>query len=280
MLESVRSVRLEYGAELRIAEWVFTVLFTVEYAARMWSVQKPATYARSFFGVVDLLAVLPSYLSALFPGGQVLAVVRILRVVRVFRILKLAQFVGEANVLGAALRSARFKITVFMISVVSIVVVVGAMMYLVEGPEAGFTSIPKGMYWAIVTLTTVGYGDIAPTSSVGQALAAVVMIMGYAIIAVPTGIVTVELSRQGLPPAAPGGGAGAPVSSGAAPPSLGPALDNAAMAAAGAPGNATRAPPGAPELPTMARACIGCEHVESNPAARFCKFCGTSFPPE
>lgn len=196
MMESVRPFREEYGSLLRAAEWVFTILFTIEYLARLWTVKRPSSYAFSFFGVVDLLAVLPTYVSVLLPGGQVLAVVRILRVVRVFRILKLAQFVGEAHVLGAALRSARYKITVFLISVVSIVVVVGAMMYLVEGPDAGFTSIPRGMYWAIVTLTTVGYGDIAPVSPLGQALASLVMIMGYAIIAVPTGIVTVELSRQ------------------------------------------------------------------------------------
>lgn len=206
MLESVRGARAAFGPELRVAEWIFTILFTVEYVARLWAVRRPANYAFSFFGIVDLLAVIPTYLSILVPGGQVLAVVRILRVIRVFRILKLAQFVGEAHVLAAALRSSRYKITVFMISVVSIVVVVGSVMYLVEGPEAGFTSIPRGVYWAIVTLTTVGYGDIAPLSPFGQALASVVMIMGYAIIAVPTGIVTVELSRQAS------GAAGTPTS--------------------------------------------------------------------
>jgi len=203
MLESIQSLRAAWGPWLYGAEWFFTVLFTVEYAARLWSVARIRSYAFSFFGVVDLLAVLPTYLSILVPGGQVLAVVRILRVVRVFRILKLAQFVGEARVLTAALRSSRYKITVFMISVVSIVVVVGALLYLVEGPAAGFTSIPRGVYWAIVTLTTVGYGDIAPLTPLGQALAAAVMIMGYAIIAVPTGIVTVELSRQGASGGAP-----------------------------------------------------------------------------
>jgi voltage-gated potassium channel len=196
MAESVGSVRLAHGQTLRRLEWIFTVLFTIEYLARLWSVDRAGAYARSFLGLVDLFAVIPTYLSLVAPGGQVLVVIRVLRVVRVFRVLKLAHYVGEARVLAAALRASRYKITVFLISVVSIVVVVGALMYLVEGPEAGFTSIPRGMYWSIVTLTTVGYGDIAPQTPVGQILAALVMIMGYGIIAVPTGIVTVELGRQ------------------------------------------------------------------------------------
>jgi len=181
---------------LHALEWVVTVLFTVEYGLRLWCVDRPSRYAWSFFGLVDLLSVLPTYVSLLFPGGQVLAVIRILRVIRVFRVLKLAQFVGEANLLGAAVRAARYKVTVFLISVVSIVVIVGAVMYLVEGPAAGFTSIPRGMYWGIVTLTTVGYGDIAPLTPFGQTLAAMVMILGYGIIAVPTGIFTAELALQ------------------------------------------------------------------------------------
>ena len=161
------------------------------------------TYALSFFGLIDLLAVIPTYLSLLFPGGQALAVIRVMRVMRVFRVLKLAQYVGEASVLGTALRAARYKIAVFLIAVLTIVIVVGSMMYLVEGSGAGFTSIPKGVYWAIVTLTTVGYGDIAPVTPLGQALASVVMIMGYGIIAVPTGIVTAELVA--LPRGVPAG---------------------------------------------------------------------------
>ena len=196
MLESVQSVRAEYGTELVVLEWIFTLLFTVEYAARLWSVDSPRRYALSFFGLVDLFAVLPTYLSLVAPGGQVLIVIRILRVLRVFRVLKLAQYVGEAAVLRSALRASRFKIAVFLISVVCIVVVVGSLMYLIEGPDAGFTSIPRGVYWGIVTLTTVGYGDIAPLTSAGQTLAAVVMILGYGIIAVPTGIWTVELAQQ------------------------------------------------------------------------------------
>ena len=204
MVESVQTIEVSYGRLLRALEWLLTVLFTVEYVLRLWSVASPSRYAWSFFGVVDLLAVLPTYLSLLVPGGQVLAVIRILRVIRVFRVLKLAQFVGEANLLGAALRAARYKITVFLISVVSIVVIVGSMMYLIEGSAAGFTSIPMGVYWSIVTLTTVGYGDIAPLTPFGQALASMVMILGYGIIAVPTGIFTAELAHQARTRGIPG----------------------------------------------------------------------------
>ena len=195
MVESVQSVRVRYGPDLLALEWIFTLLFTAEYLARLWSVNRPARYALSFFGLVDLFAVLPTYLSLVVPGGQVFIVIRILRVLRVFRVLKLAQYVGEARVLRAAIRASRFKITVFLISVVCIVVVVGSLMYLVEGPESGFTSIPRGVYWGVVTLTTVGYGDIAPRTAPGQALAALVMVLGYGIIAVPTGIWTVELAQ-------------------------------------------------------------------------------------
>jgi voltage-gated potassium channel len=195
MLDSVAALQAYHPLFLG-AEWVFTLLFTAEYVLRLVSVRKPSGYALSFFGVVDLLAVLPTYLSLLFPGGQYLIVIRILRVLRVFRVLKLARYVGEARTLGLALRASRYKITVFLFTVLTIVVVVGSMMFLIEGPDHGFTSIPRGVYWAIVTLTTVGYGDIAPETPVGQAMAAVVMIMGYGIIAVPTGIVTVELATQ------------------------------------------------------------------------------------
>ena len=192
MLESVASIRAEHGRLLRGAEWFFTALFTVEYVTRLWCVGRPGVYARSFLGIIDLLAVLPTYISLLFPGGQVITVVRILRVLRVFRILKLARYVGEARVLGQALRASRYKITIFAITVVSITVIVGSLMYLVEGPPSGFTSIPRSVYWAIVTLTTVGFGDITPHTPLGQALASLVMIMGYGIIAVPTGILTAE----------------------------------------------------------------------------------------
>jgi len=194
MLESVASIRAAHGPLLRGLEWGFTVAFTVEYVLRLWCVDRPLRYARSFLGAIDLLAVIPTYLSVLLPGGQVLTVVRILRVLRVFRILKLAQYTGEARVLGQALRAARYKITVFVFTVVTIVVIVGSLMYLVEGPEHGFTSIPTGVYWAVVTLTTVGFGDVTPQTPLGQGLATLVMIMGYGIIAVPTGIVTAELA--------------------------------------------------------------------------------------
>ena len=194
MLESVTALRAEYGGALRAAEWFFTLLFTVEYVTRLWCVGRPLTYAKSPLGLIDLLAVLPTYVSLLVPGGgQVLTVVRILRVLRVFRILKLAHYVGEAGVLVRALRASRHKITIFVLTVVTITVIVGSLMYLIEGPGNGFTSIPRGVYWGIVTLTTVGFGDIIPQTPWGQALASVVMIMGYGIIAVPTGIVTAEL---------------------------------------------------------------------------------------
>jgi voltage-gated potassium channel len=204
MLESVTPFRDTYGPILRAAEWGFTVLFTVEYVTRLWCVARPGLYARSPLGIIDLLAILPTYISVLLPGGQVLAVVRILRVLRVFRILKLAHYTGEASVLMAALRASRYKITVFVFAVMTIVVVVGSLMFLVEGSDAGFTSIPRGVYWAIVTLTTVGYGDIAPQTPLGQGLASIVMIMGYGIIAVPTGIVTAEIAYASRPGAARG----------------------------------------------------------------------------
>lgn len=194
MLESVASIGEQYGGILRAAEWAFTILFTIEYVTRLWCVARPLVYARSFLGIIDLLAILPTYISVLLPGGQVLAVVRILRVLRVFRILKLAHYSGEASILMAALRASRYKITVFVFAVMTIVAIVGSLMFLIEGPEHGFTSIPRGVYWAVVTLTTVGYGDIAPETPLGQALATVVMVMGYGIIAVPTGIVTAEIA--------------------------------------------------------------------------------------
>jgi voltage-gated potassium channel len=196
MLESVETVRLQYGALLRQVEWGFTVVFTIEYVSRLWCVERPMRYARSFFGIVDLLAILPTYLSVLLPGGQALLTVRLLRLLRVFRVLKLAHHVAEAMVLMRALRASRDKLTVFIATILTMVVIMGSMMYLIEGAQNGFTSIPRSVYWAIVTLTTVGYGDIVPQTPIGQALAAVIMIMGYSIIAVPTGIVTVELSQE------------------------------------------------------------------------------------
>jgi voltage-gated potassium channel len=195
IMDSVPSVNARYGRNLLIAEWIFTGLFTIEYAMRLWASPRPLKYARSFYGLVDLAAIAPTYLAILFPGGRFLITIRVIRVARVFRILKLAEHVQEASVLVQALRASRHKITVFITTVLTIVVVTGSLMYMIEGAAAGFTSIPQGIYWAIVTMTTVGYGDVAPQSPVGKMLASVLMIAGYGIIAVPTGIMTLELDR-------------------------------------------------------------------------------------
>jgi voltage-gated potassium channel len=199
MLETVESVREAYLPALRVAEWGFTILFTLEYAVRLWCSPSPLRYARSFFGVVDLVSILPTYLSLFAYGAQALLTVRALRLIRIFRVLKLGQYTSEASQLSRALSRSRQKITVFLAVVLTLVLVLGSLMYLVEGPENGFTSIPRAVYWAIVTLTTVGYGDITPHTVGGQLLASLVMILGYGIIAVPTGIVTVELGRSAVP---------------------------------------------------------------------------------
>ena len=196
MLDSVKEINENYGGTLYLIEWIFTILFTLEYLLRLACARQPHRYAGSFFGIVDLLAIAPTYLSVLFPGSQYFLVIRILRVLRIFRILKFIKYVREASALTQALRSSRRKITIFLFTVLILVVILGSVMYIIEGPERGFSSIPRSIYWAIVTLTTVGYGDISPKTPAGQALAALVMILGYAIIAVPTGIVTVELSRS------------------------------------------------------------------------------------
>jgi len=193
MAESVSWIRDDHGALLRTLEWLFTILFTVEYVVRLVSVPHATAYARSFFGIVDLLAILPSYVSILFPGAQSLLVIRALRLLRVFRVFKLGRFLGAENVLTTALQGSRHKVTVFLGTILILVTIIGAAMYLIEGEENGFTSIPISVYWAVVTMTTVGYGDIAPQTVVGRTLAALVMILGYSIIAVPTGIVTAEI---------------------------------------------------------------------------------------
>jgi len=195
MLASVDPVMERHGSLLTFLEWSFTLLFTLEYLLRLWSVKQPLYYMRSFYGLVDLAAILPTYLSLMLVNAEYLIVVRLLRVMRVFRILKLIQYLESSRTIMKALRASRPKITVFMFAVVVLVVIIGSLMYIIEGQENGFTSIPASMYWAVVTLTTVGYGDIAPHTSLGKSLAAVVMIIGYAIIAVPTGIVTAELTR-------------------------------------------------------------------------------------
>lgn len=195
MAESVPRIRAEHGPMLYALDWGFTVLFTVEYLLRLWCVRRPVVYARSFFGLIDLMAILPGYLDLLVPGTHMMMVVRVLRVLRVFRVLKLTAYLRESRVLGDALIASRRKIGVFLLAVLTLVVIIGALMYLIEGEASGFTDIPTSVYWAVVTLTTVGYGDIAPRTPIGQAVASLVMILGYGIIAVPTGIVTVELSR-------------------------------------------------------------------------------------
>lgn len=196
-LETVPDLPAALAEVLRVVEWGLTGIFTIEYLLRLVAVQRPLAYAGSFFGVVDLIAILPSWIALIFPAARVLLVMRVLRVLRVFRVLKLARFISEAQVITGALRASARKITVFLLAVCTIVIMVGALMYLVEGPERGFTSIPRSMYWAVVTLTTVGYGDIAPQSPLGQTIASFVMILGYGIIAVPTGIVTAELAQHG-----------------------------------------------------------------------------------
>ena len=195
IVESVGSIRAAYGQYLYLAEWFFTILFTVEYLLRLFCVGRPLHYATSFFGIVDLLAVLPTYASIFIPGSQSLIAIRILRLLRIFRIFKLGTYLSEAKIITAALRASSKKISVFLAAVLTIVLIIGAAMYVIEGEEHGFTSIPTAIYWAIVTLTTVGYGDISPHTPVGKALACVVMVIGYSIIAVPTGIVSVEMGQ-------------------------------------------------------------------------------------
>jgi voltage-gated potassium channel len=197
MLESVDAISHEYRQPLRIAEWVFTGLFSAEYLLRLACVPRASAYARSFFGIVDLASIAPSFISLVIPGTHSLLVIRAVRLLRVFRIFKLAQFLGEANVLAEALRSSRHKVIVFLGTVMVMVVIFGAAMFVIEGKDSGFTSIPKSMYWAIVTMTTVGYGELTPQTVVGQFLAAMIMITGYGIIAIPTGIVTAEIVSLG-----------------------------------------------------------------------------------
>lgn len=194
MLDSVESIRFDYGYLLNVIEWTFTILFACEYILRLLSVRKPRLYAVSILGIIDLISILPSFIALYYVGAQTFLVIRVLRVLRIFRVFKLAEYLGEANTLMTALHASRKKITIFLYSIFIFVVVFGSVMYLVEGAEHGFTSIPKSVYWAIITLTTVGYGDIVPQTQVGQMIAAAVMILGYAIIAVPTGIYTAELA--------------------------------------------------------------------------------------
>ena len=195
MMDSVDPIREQFGKELLIIEWIFTIGFSIEYVLRIWTSNRPLKYIFSFYGIIDLLSILPTYVAFFIPGTQYLTVIRIMRVLRIFRILKLVKYIGESKVLAEGLKASRRKITVFLLAVLAIVTIVGSTMYLIEGPENGFNSIPHSIYWAIVTITTVGYGDISPATPIGQFLAAILMIMGYGIIAVPTGIVTAEMTK-------------------------------------------------------------------------------------
>jgi voltage-gated potassium channel len=208
MLESVDSIKTVFQGYLVAAEWAFTGLFAVEYGLRLYSVRSPRKYALSFFGLVDLIAILSGLMSLVHPGSQSFLVVRALRLLRIFRIFKLARFLSEARVLRLAISASRAKIMVFVFTVLVLVVIMGSTMYLIEGdpggveqdPDGGFTSIPQSMYWAVVTMTTVGYGDIAPITPLGKAVAVIIMLMGYSMIIVPTGIITAELAQSASKP--------------------------------------------------------------------------------
>ena len=197
MLETVQSIHQAYGAYFDIAEWIITILFTIEYLLRVWTIEKPKAYIFSFYGIIDFLSTIPKYLAIFFAGANILMALRALRLLRVFRILKLSPFVGESQNLIKSLKASKAKILVFLTAVLILTIILGTVMYLVEyGKGSGFDNIPKSMYWAIVTLTTVGYGDIAPVTPLGQFIASIIMILGYGILAVPTGIVSAEYSRQ------------------------------------------------------------------------------------
>lgn len=196
MLESVESFDAKYHNFLNISEWIITILFTLEYIARLVVINRPSKYIFSFYGIIDFLATIPKYISVIFVGTQALVVLRALRLLRIFRILKLTRYLGASINLATALKASKTKILIFLFSVIVLTIILGTIIYLVEGPENGFTSIPISMYWAIVTLTTVGYGDLSPSTPFGQFIASFVMILGYGIIAVPTGIVTSEMSKQ------------------------------------------------------------------------------------
>ncbi|MCG1037234.1 ion transporter [Polaribacter sargassicola] len=198
MLESVKSFDQKYHTFLNIAEWFITILFSAEYILRVFTIRKPFKYIFSFYGIIDLLSTIPKYLSFVFIGSHHLIALRALRLLRVFRVLKLARYIGASNKLMVALKASRVKISVFLYFVVIICLILGTLMYMIEGEENGFTSIPRSVYWAIVTLTTVGYGDIAPQTAFGQLVASAIMILGYGVIAIPTGIVTAEMAKTNL----------------------------------------------------------------------------------
>jgi len=193
VMESIPSINAKYGHGLKISEWIITLIFSIEYILRISVAYQPKKYVFSFYGIIDFLSVIPTYLSLVFIGAQGLVVIRALRLLRVFRILKLTRYSSESNILLQALRASRIKISVFIFAILMIITIIGTLMYLIEGEANGFTSIPIGIYWAIVTLTTVGYGDITPLTNLGKFISAIVMLLGYAIIAIPTGIVSAEM---------------------------------------------------------------------------------------
>lgn len=248
MVDSIPVIDEDLRRAMWYAEWAFTLAFTVEYVIRLWVVRRPLRYAGSFFGLVDLFAILPTYVALGIPGAQYLLTIRVLRVLRIFRVLRLAHFVGEANIIGRAMVASRHKIGIFLFTVVTAVTVLGSLLYVIEGPASGFDSIPRAVYWAIVTLTTVGYGDIAPATPIGQGLAAVIMLLGYGMIAVPTGIFTVEMGRASGPSESSG-------------------------SSTRARGQASLASP--EEFPRKAGVeCVSCGRTESDPEARYCRYCG------
>ncbi|KGY08128.1 ion transporter [Vibrio sinaloensis] len=196
LLESIPSIRSVWGAQLKYLEYTFTALFTIEYILRLYCSPKPSAYAKSFYGVVDLLAILPTYLAFFFPSAAFMGVIRALRIMRIFRVLKLVRYLQDSNLLLRSLLMARRKIFIFFSTVAILVTIFGALIYIIEGPKNGFTSIPQSIYWAIVTITTVGYGDLIPQTALGKAIASVTMLLGYSILAVPTGIITAELNQE------------------------------------------------------------------------------------
>jgi len=196
VLESIPSVRANWGTQLRYMEYTFTGLFTMEYLLRIYCSPKPTAYAKSFYGVIDLLAILPTYLAIFFPSASFMGVIRALRIMRIFRVLKLVRYLQDSNILLRSLLMAKRKIFIFFSTVAILVTIFGALIYVIEGPKNGFTSIPQSIYWAIVTITTVGYGDLVPQTALGKAIASMTMLLGYSILAVPTGIITAELSQE------------------------------------------------------------------------------------
>ncbi|MGV2989435.1 ion transporter [Vibrio sp. E150_011] len=196
VLHSLPNVGAEWGGLLEKLEYIFTAIFTVEYLLRLYCSPKPKAYATSFYGVVDLLSILPTYLALLFPSASFMGVLRLLRVMRIFRVLKLVRYLQDSNILLRSLLMARRKILVFFSSVAVLVTIFGSLIYVIEGPENGFSSIPQSIYWAIVTITTVGYGDLVPSTPLGKAVASLTMLLGYSILAVPTGIITAELNNE------------------------------------------------------------------------------------